>query len=46
MLENKNTDINMQDKNGVNAFWISCWFGHVDLMRLLLAKRADWKTTN
>lgn len=46
MLTNKNTDVNMRDKNGVNAFWIACWFGNVDIMRLLIANKCDPNVTN
>jgi ankyrin repeat protein len=41
MLENRNLDINKTDSNGVNAFWIAAWSGHVDIMRRLAAKRID-----
>ena len=35
MLENKMIDINKQDEQGLNAFWIAARCGHGDIMRAL-----------
>lgn len=35
MLENKMIDINKQDSDGLNAFWIAAKHGHGDVMRVL-----------
>ena len=35
MLENKMIDINKEDEDGVNAFWIAARCGHGDTMRVL-----------
>ena len=32
MLKNKNLDIEVKDKSGINAFWIACFFGHGNIM--------------
>lgn len=35
LLENKMIDINKQDENGLNAFWIAAKHTHWDVMRVL-----------
>ena len=35
MLENKMIDINKQDEQGLNSFWIAARCGHGDIMRVL-----------
>lgn len=35
VLSNQNLDINVKNEAGVNAFWISCMFGHGEVMNLL-----------
>jgi ankyrin repeat protein len=33
MWSNSGLDVNKQDAQGVNAFWVAAWFGRVDVMR-------------
>lgn len=35
MLENQMIDINKEDEDGLNAFWIAARCGHGDIMRVL-----------
>lgn len=35
MLENKMIDINKQDEEGLNSFWIAAKHGHGEVMRVL-----------
>ena len=46
MLKNKSLDVQMKDRNGVNAFWLAAWFGHIDIMRLLGAAQVDVLAAN
>ena len=41
MLNNKVLNINMSDSFGVNAFWISAFYGYADIMKRLMEKGAD-----
>ena len=41
MLENKMIDINKQDAEGLNAFWIAGRCGHGAIMEVLAEKGAD-----
>ena len=41
MLKNKTININRTDSYGINAFWIAAFYGHPEIMRLLIARGAD-----
>lgn len=41
MLENKMIDINKQDEQGLNSFWIAARCGHGDIMRVLAEHGID-----
>ena len=41
MLNNQTLDINKQDKYGVNAFWISAFYGKIEFMKKLKENHAD-----
>ena len=41
MLANQTIDLNKKDKYGVNAFWIACFYGRIDVMRRLRAANVD-----
>lgn len=41
MLENKMLDIQKLDKEGLNAFWIACRYGHGSVMRILAEHGID-----
>eukprot|EP00347_Sterkiella_histriomuscorum_P000748 403374657 len=41
ILNNKFLEINKQDSFGVNAFWISAFYGHFAIMKRLLEKGVD-----
>lgn len=36
MLNNPSLDINLQDKFGVNSFWITAYYGHAEILRRLM----------
>ena len=46
LLENKRIDINKQDKEGLNSFWIAARCGHGDAMRVLAEKGIDIYNTD
>ena len=46
MLENKKLDINKQDENGLNSFWIAARYGHGDIMRVLAEHGIDIYNTD
>ena len=37
MVKNKNIDLNMRDKYGINAFWIAAFYGYVEIVKLLMS---------
>lgn len=41
MLNNKTVEVNRIDSFGVNAFWISAFYGHLSIMKRLMEKGAD-----
>jgi ankyrin repeat protein len=41
MLTNLKIDINKTDTFGVNAFWISSFYGHTSIMKRLMDKGCD-----
>jgi ankyrin repeat protein len=41
MLQNKSLDINKKDSDGLNAFWIACYFGHGKVMSCLAEAGVD-----
>mmetsp|Transcript_7899 Transcript_7899/g.7406 ORF Transcript_7899/g.7406 Transcript_7899/m.7406 type:complete len:121 (+) Transcript_7899:143-505(+) len=46
MLENQFIDINLTDHQGINSFWIACFYGHGGVMRVLAEKGIDILCTN
>lgn len=36
MLANRALDINKQDRNGVNSFWLASFYGNIDFMQILV----------
>ena len=40
MLQNSRLDINKTDGYGVNAFWISAFYGHVNVRSLFISVRS------
>jgi ankyrin repeat protein len=34
-------NVNKTDKFGINAFWIAAFYGHPEIMKLLMSKGAD-----
>ena len=41
MLQNKTLDVNKKDSDGINSFWISCYFGHGRVMSVLAEAGCD-----
>ena len=41
MMENQFIDINKNNKNGVNSFWIACYYGHGGVMKVLAENHVD-----
>lgn len=41
LLENKKIEINKQDEDGLNAFWIAARCGHGDVLRVLAEHGID-----
>lgn len=46
ILLNKTLEINLENEQGVNAFWTACFFGHGNIMRILADKGIDVLTRN
>ena len=46
ILMNKTVDINLENEQGVNAFWIACFFGHGQIMKTLADKSINIFTKN
>jgi len=46
LLENENININQKDKGGVNAFWISAFYNHVEIMDFLADQGINTLITN
>ena len=46
MLENRMININQQDEDGLNAFWIAARCGHGDIMRVLAQNGIDIYNTD
>ena len=46
IANNPNTDINKTDCYGVNAFWLSAFYGHIDIMNFLVSKGIDKGSRN
>ncbi len=38
MLKNQRLNVNKTDCYGVNALWISCYYGHVEVRAISIAK--------
>lgn len=32
LLKNKNLNLEVKDKTGINAFWVACFYGHGNIM--------------
>ena len=46
ILLNKTLDINLENEQGVNAFWTACFFGHGNIMRTLADHGIDILSRN
>ena len=46
ILLNKTLDINLENEQGVNAFWTACFFGHGNIMRTLADHGIDILSKN
>ena len=46
LLLNKHLDIQVTNESGVNAFWIACFYGHGNIMKLLSSRNIDLMTVN
>ena len=46
LLTNSKIDINLLDTYGVNAFWIASFFGHAQVMTLLVSHGIDIASRN
>lgn len=46
MLENQFIEINKEDNMGINSFWIACFYGHGNVMKVLAEKGIDIFCTN
>lgn len=45
-LLNKTLDINITNEAGVNAFWMACFHGHGNIMRMLAEAGINVMNTN
>ena len=41
ILKNRTVDVNKWDKFGINSFWISAFYGNIEVMKKLIEKSAD-----
>ena len=46
IVNNPRTSLNKCDQHGVNAFWISAFYGHIEIMRYLCSKGIDILSRN
>ena len=46
ILQNKNLDIQVKNENGVNSFWMACFYGHSIVMKRLAETGIDIFSTN
>ncbi|XP_062903747.1 ankyrin repeat and death domain-containing protein 1A-like isoform X1 [Mobula hypostoma] len=45
-LLNHNARVDIKDKHGMDAFLLAAWFGHLNILNLLVEKGVDRKSTN
>ncbi|XP_067838798.1 ankyrin repeat and death domain-containing protein 1B-like [Heptranchias perlo] len=45
-LLNHNAMVDIKDKHGMDAFLLAAWFGHLRILKLLVEKGVDRKSTN
>ena len=46
IMSNSKVDLDLVDTYGVNAFWIAAFFGHADVMRILIQNKISITSKN
>lgn len=41
ILKNKSLDINITDETGTNSFWLACFYGYGEIIKLVAEAGAD-----